>query len=77
MTGAAGSNGGFSMLLLLAGIAVFLIVAVTLWRCLPQGGEKYRFADTAWEPYVGVALTAGLALSTALTLSGVFQLIGT
>jgi hypothetical protein len=77
MIGAAGSNGGFSMLLLVAGIVVFLVVAVTLWRCLPRNGEKYRFADTAWEPYIGVALTAGLALGTALALSGIFQLVGT
>jgi hypothetical protein len=63
------------MLLLLAGIVVFLIVGVVLWRCLPRNGEKYRFADTAWEPYVGVALTAGLALGTAFALSGIFGMM--
>jgi hypothetical protein len=65
------------MLLMLAGIVVFLIVAVTIWQCLPRGGETYRFANTAWEPYVGVALTAGIALGTALTLSGIFGMMGT
>jgi hypothetical protein len=49
---------------------------ITLAQCLPQGDRKYRFADTAWEPYVGVALTAGLALGAALTLTGVFNLMG-
>jgi hypothetical protein len=65
------------MLLLLAGIGVFLIVAFTIWRCLPRNGEKYRFADTAWEPYIGVALTAGIALGTALALTGIFGMMGT
>jgi hypothetical protein len=59
------------MLLLIAGLAVFLAVAVIIWRSLPQDGQKYRFADTAWEPYVGVSLTAALALGFALTLSGI------
>jgi hypothetical protein len=63
------------MLLLLAGIVIFLIVGVILWSCLPRNGEKYRFADTAWEPYVGVALTAGLALGTAFALSGIFGMM--
>lgn len=65
------------MLLLLAGLIVFGIVVVSIWQCLPREGVKYRFADTAWEPYVGVALTAGIALGTALALSGIFELIGT
>jgi hypothetical protein len=65
------------MLLLAAGIAVILLVAVVFWNALPRDGRKYRFADTAWEPYVGVALTAGIALGVSLILSGVFNLMGT
>jgi hypothetical protein len=65
------------MLLLAAGIAVILLVAVIFWRALPRDGRKYRFADTAWEPYVGVALTTALALGISLILSGVFNLMGT
>ena len=65
------------MLLLASGIAVLLIVAVLIWRALPRNGQKYRFADTAWEPYVGVALTAGIALGFSLLLTGVFNLMGT
>lgn len=64
------------MLLLASGIIIFLIVFAIFWSALPKDGRKYRFADTAWEPYVGVALTAGLALSASLILSGVFNLIG-
>jgi hypothetical protein len=64
------------MLLLASGIVIFLIVFAIFWNSLPKDGRKYRFADTAWEPYVGVALTAGIALSASLILSGVFNIIG-
>ena len=64
------------MLGLSAGIAVFLLTGFIFWRALPDGEQKYRFADTAWEPYVGVALTAGLALGFALILSSVIHLMG-
>jgi hypothetical protein len=65
------------MLLLIAGIAVLLAVGFIFWKSLPRDGRKYRFADTAWEPYVGVALTGGIALGMSLLLSGVFHLMGT
>jgi hypothetical protein len=65
------------MLLLAAGIAVILFVAFIIWSCLPRDGRKYRFADTGWEPYVGVALTASIALGVSLILSGIFGLMGT
>ena len=65
------------MLLLAAGICVIGVVGFIFWSALPREGRKYRFADTAWEPYVGVALTAGIALGFSLILSGVFNLIGT
>jgi hypothetical protein len=64
------------MLLLASGIIILLIVFAIFWNSLPKDGRKYRFADTAWEPYVGVALTAGIALSASLILSGVFNIIG-
>jgi hypothetical protein len=64
------------MLGLSAGIAVFLLVGFVFWRALPSGEQKYRFADTPWEPYIGVALTAGLALGFALILSSVIHLMG-
>ena len=64
------------MLLLASGIITFFIVFAIFWSALPQDGRKYRFADTGWEPYVGVALTAGIALSASLILSGVFELVG-
>jgi hypothetical protein len=63
------------MLLLIAGIAVLAIVVFIFWSALPRDGRKYRFADTAWEPYVGVALTGGIALGMSLLLTGVFNLM--
>jgi hypothetical protein len=63
------------MLLLAAGIVILLVVVVIFLSALPKDGKKYRFADTGWEPYVGVALTAGIALSMSLILSGVFGMM--
>ena len=64
------------MLLLASGIVILVIVAAIIWSALPKDGRKYRFADTGWEPYVGVALTAGIALGVSLILTGVFHLTG-
>jgi hypothetical protein len=64
------------MLPLAAGLVVLIVTVALFWSALPRGGRKYRFADTAWEPYVGVALTAGIALGFALLLTGIFDLAG-
>ncbi len=64
------------MTLLISGIVVFLVTAATFVFLLPRGGRKHRFVGTEFEPYVGVALTAGVALSITLGLSGLFALIG-
>jgi hypothetical protein len=58
-----------------AGVVVLLIVGTIFWRCLPKDGVKYRFADTEWEPYFGVALTAGVALGFACVLKGIFTIM--
>ena len=64
------------MLLLASGIVVLVLNGLIFWSALPRDGRKYRFADTAWEPYVGVALTAGFALGVTLLLSGIFEITG-
>ena len=64
------------MLLLLSGAVVFVLTGVAFWYCLPRDGKVYRFADTEWEPYVGVAFCAAVALGFTMILSGVFNLAG-
>jgi hypothetical protein len=62
--------------ILAAGLVVFLVTAALFWYCLPRGGKLYRFADTPWEPYVGVAFCAGIALGFSMVLNGLLGLIG-
>jgi hypothetical protein len=64
------------MLLLIAGIVVFVITAVVFAMLLPRGGKTHRWADTEWEPYVSVAICSGVALSFTMTLSGLLHLLG-
>jgi hypothetical protein len=64
------------MFLLISGIVVLLVTGAVFWALLPRGGKTHRWADTEWEPYVCVALCAGVALSFTMTLSGVLNLLG-
>jgi hypothetical protein len=64
------------MLLLASGVVVLVVNAMIFWSALPRDGRKYRFADTAWEPYVGVALTAGFALGVTLLITGIIHMSG-
>jgi hypothetical protein len=64
------------MALTLGGIVVFIITGIAFWFCLPRDGQRHRFVDTEWEPYVGVAFTAAAALGFTMTLSGVLELLG-
>jgi hypothetical protein len=65
------------MLLLISGVAVFLATGAVFWALLPRGDQRHRFVDTEWEPYISVAICAGVALSFTMTLSGVLNLLGT
>jgi len=65
------------MLLLIAGIAVFIVTAGVFWALLPRGGKRHRWVDTEFEPYLSVAICAGVALGFTMTLSGVLNLLGT
>ena len=44
---------------------------------LPRGGKRHRWVDTELEPYISVAICAGVALAFTMTLSGVLNLLGT
>jgi hypothetical protein len=64
------------MLLLVIGIAVLAATIVAFIAMLPREGRLHRFANTQWEPYVGVAFTAAVALGLTMSLSGVLSLLG-
>jgi len=64
------------MALLISGIAVLVVTAAVFIALLPRGENRHRWVDTEWEPYISVALCAGVALSFTMTLSGVLNLMG-
>jgi hypothetical protein len=64
------------MYLLAAGAVVFVLTGFAFWSCLPRGGKAHRFVDTEWEPYIGVAFCAAVALGFTMLVSGAINLIG-
>lgn len=64
------------MITFLAGTAVLIVTFFVLWRCLPRDGKMHRFVGTEWEPYVGVAFCAALALSFTMMISGLIDYFG-
>lgn len=65
------------MIVLIAGIVVFVVTAAIFWALLPRDGHRHRWVDTEWEPYISVALCSGVALSFTMLLSGLLNLLGT
>lgn len=65
------------MVLLAAGAAILVVTALVFWSLMPREGKLHRFANTEWEPYIGVAFTAAVALSLTMMLSAVLDLAGT
>jgi hypothetical protein len=61
----------------LGGLVILIVTATVFWLLLPRGDKVYRLADTEWEPYVGVAFTAAVALSLTMMLSGVLDFLST
>jgi len=64
------------MVLLIAGLVVLAITAAAFIALLPRGGVRHRWVDTELEPYISVAICAGVALSFTMTLSGVLNVLG-
>ena len=64
------------MVLLIAGLVVLAITAAAFIALLPRGGVRHRWVDTELEPYISVAICAGVALSFTMTLSGVLHVLG-
>jgi hypothetical protein len=65
------------MVLLISGIVVFVVTGAVFWSLLPRGGKRHRFVNTELEPYISVAICAAVALAFTMTLSAVFDLMGT
>ena len=63
------------MFILVGGIAVLIATVVVFIGFLPRGGKVHRFADTEWEPYVGVAITSAVALGLTMTLSAILDMM--
>jgi hypothetical protein len=64
------------MLLMSAGVVVLVVTAAVFAALLPRGGKTYRLAGTEYEPYVGVAFTAAVALGCTMALSGAINYFG-
>ena len=56
--------------------SVLVVTVVVFWVACRAAASMHRFVGTEFEPYVGVAFTAGVALSFTLTLSGMLDLLG-
>ncbi len=65
------------MVLLVSGIVVLVVTGAVFWALLPRDGQRHRWVDTEWEPYISVALCSGVALAFTMTLSGVLNLLAT
>jgi hypothetical protein len=65
-----------SEFLLVLGLVVSAVTGAAFWALLPRGGKKHRFVDTELEPYISVALCAGVALSFTLIVSSLINLFG-
>jgi len=64
------------MNLMIIGVVVLAATIALLVALLPRGGRTHRFVDTEFEPYVAVVLTALVALSFTLLLSGALSYLG-
>lgn len=65
------------MILLSSGVAVMVATAIVFWTMLPRAGKRHRFVETEFEPYIGVAFTAAVALGLTMLLAGAINLLGT
>ena len=63
------------MFILLGGIAVLIATVVVFIGMLPRDGKVHRFADTEWEPYIGVAFCSATALGLTMTLSAILDMM--
>jgi hypothetical protein len=58
------------MFLMVSGVVTLALTALAFVALMPRDGKIYRLAGTEFEPYVGVAFTAAVALGFTMALSG-------
>jgi len=63
------------MVTAVAGAVVFAVTGGVFWYCLAKDGKTHRLVGTEWEPYVGVAFCAAVALSFTMMLSGLLEIL--
>ena len=64
------------MQLMVAGLVTLALTIVLFVMLLPRHGKTHRFVDTELEPYIAVGLTALVALSLTMILSGALNFLG-
>jgi hypothetical protein len=64
------------MVLAITGVCVLVLTAIVFVSLLPRDGRLHRWANTELEPYISVAICAGVALGFTMLLSGVINLLG-
>ena len=63
------------MVILVGGIVVLIVTVVVFIAFLPRGDKLHRFANTEWEPYIGVAFCSAVALGLTMTLSAILNML--
>ncbi len=64
------------MLLVIIGLSVLILTLAVFLALRPRGDRLHRWANTEVEPYISVAICAGVALGFTMLLSGVLNLLG-
>ncbi|HXF89786.1 MAG TPA: hypothetical protein VNK48_15650 [Xanthobacteraceae bacterium] len=64
------------MLLAIIGLSVLILTLMVFLALRPREGRLHRWANTEIEPYISVAICAGVALGFTMLLSGVLNLLG-
>ena len=62
------------MIDVLVGLVILIATAALLWTFMPRKGEPHRIAGTAWDTYIGVAITGGIGVGSAMLIAGAVQL---
>jgi hypothetical protein len=64
------------MLRVIIGFSVLILAVIVFLALLPRDGRLHRWANTEVEPYISVAICAGVALGFTMVLSGIIDILG-